>query len=115
MSRESQAGARFHLPFFSSTLNAAIAPYLTGPFSIGALNLECFGPQKGVNTQRAPFESSQLAIEPQTPAAAKLTSSLQSSDVRSRGVRWSSPPKYFVSRSQMRHSLLELTNNSRPL
>src|ERR671924_781575 len=78
MSREIHAGARFHLPFFSSTLKAAIAPYLTGPYSMGALNFECFGPQNGVSTQRVPlFESSQLAIEPQIPADAKLTSSLQ--------------------------------------
>jgi hypothetical protein len=60
MSREIQAGARVHLPLFSSTLNAAIAPSLTGPFSIGALNFKCFGPQNGVSTQRVPFESSQL-------------------------------------------------------
>src|SRR5262245_7655296 len=94
---ERQAGARFHLPFFSSTLNAAISPYLIGPYSIGALNFECFGPQKGVNTQRVLFESSQLAIEPQMPADAKLTSSLQISGVRCSGVRWSSPPIDSVS------------------
>src|SRR5215475_15789546 len=92
MSRESQAGARFHLPFFSSTLKAAIAPFLTGPYSSGALNFECFGPQNGVSAQRAPFESSQVAIEPQMPAEAKFTSSLQMSGVRNKGVRWSSPP-----------------------
>src|SRR5215470_926535 len=97
MSREIQAGARSHLPFFSSTLKAAIAPYLTGPYSCGALNFECLGPQKGVRTQRVPFESSQLAIEPQTPADAKLTSSLQISGVRLKGVRWSSPPIDSVS------------------
>src|SRR5262245_29995280 len=67
MSRETHAGDRSHFPFFSSTLNAAIAPFLTGPYSIGARNFECFGPQKGVNTQRVPFESSQLAIEPRRP------------------------------------------------
>src|SRR5215207_8699029 len=87
MSREIQAGASVNLPAFSSTLKAAIAPYLTGPFSIDALNLECFGPQNGVNTQRVPFASSQLAIEPQIPAEAKLTSSLQISGVRCSGVR----------------------------
>src|SRR5215213_407577 len=77
ISRESQAGVSVYLPALSSTLKAAMAPYLIGPFSIGALNLECFGPQNGVSTQRVPFESSQLAIEPQMPAEAKLTSSLQ--------------------------------------
>src|SRR5262245_6187434 len=97
MSRESQAGTRVHLPFFSSTLKAAIAPYLIGPYSSGALNFECFGPQKGVSTHRAPFESSQEAIEPQTPAEAKLTSSLQIKGVRCSGVRWSSPPIDSVS------------------
>src|SRR5262249_47197669 len=97
ISRASQTGARFHLPFFSSTLNAAIAPYLIGPCSIGALNFECFGPQNGVSTQRVPFESSQLAIEPPMPADAKLTSSLQISGVRYKGVRWSSPPIDSVS------------------
>src|SRR5262245_20062229 len=87
ISRESQAGARFHLPFFSSTLNAAIAPSLIGPYSRGALNFECFGPQKAVNTQSGPFESSHVAIDPQMPAEAKLTSSLQISGVRCKGVR----------------------------
>src|SRR5262252_4061722 len=97
ISREIQAGARSHSPFFSTTLKAAIAPFLTGPYAIGALNFECFGPQNGVNTQRVPFESSQLAIDPQTPAEAKLTSSLQISGVRCNGVRWSSPPIDSVS------------------
>src|SRR5215475_9580663 len=87
MSRDSQAGARVHLPFCSSTLNAATAPFLTGPFSSAALNFECFGPQNGVSTQRVPFESSQLAIDPQMPAEAKLTPSLQISGVRRKGVR----------------------------
>src|SRR5262249_57181245 len=97
MSRESQAGVNCHLPFFSSTLNAAMAPYFTGPHSTGALKAECFGPQNGVSAQRVPFESSQLAIEPQMPAEAKLTSSLQISGVRYKGVRWSSPPMDSVS------------------
>src|SRR5262249_6487545 len=87
ISRESQTGARVHLPLFSSTLKAAIAPYLIKPCSIGALNFECFGPQNGPSTQRIPFESSQLPIEPQTPADAKLTSSLQISGERYKGVR----------------------------
>src|SRR5262245_28083277 len=115
MSLESQAGSSANFLPFCTTLNAATAPCITGPCSIGYLNCGCFGPQKGVRTQRVPLESSQLAIDPHTPAAAKLTSSLQRSAVRSRGVRWSSPPKYLVSRSQIRHSLLELTHSSRPL
>ena len=65
-----------------STVKAAMAPFFTGPFSIGALNLECFGPQKGVNTQRLPCGSSQLVSEPQMPASAKSTISLQMSGVR---------------------------------
>src|SRR5262245_31560104 len=97
MSLEIQAGASVHFPFFSSTLNAAIAPSLTGPYPIGALNFECFGPQNGVSAQRVPFESSQLASDPQMPAEAKLTSSLQISGVRCNGVRWSSPPIDSVS------------------
>src|SRR5215475_3435309 len=97
ISREIQAGASAHLPAFSSTLKAAIAPYLTGPFSTGALNLECFGPQKGVSAQRVPLASSHVAIEPQMPAEAKLTSSLQINGVRYSGVRWSSPPMDSVS------------------
>ena len=56
-----------------------MAPYFTLPFSMGALNAECFGPQIGVSTQRVPLASSQLAIDPQMPADAKLTSSLQMS------------------------------------
>src|SRR5215831_11275141 len=115
MSRESQTGSSANFVPFCTTLKAATAPCVTGPCSIGYLYCECFGPQKGVRTQRVPLESSQLAMEPHTPAAAKLTSSLQMSGVRSSGVRWSSPPKYFVSSNQIRHSLLELTNNSRPL
>ena len=59
-----------------------MAPSFTGPFSMGALNWECFLPQIGVSTQRVPLESSQLASEPQMPAEAKLTSSLQSSGLR---------------------------------
>src|ERR671923_813895 len=90
ISREIQAGVSAHFPAFSSTLNAAMAPYLTAPFSIGALNLECFGPQNGVSAQRTPFASSQVAIEPQMPAEAKFTSSLQIKGVRNKGVRWSS-------------------------
>ena len=82
MSREIQAGVSCSLPPFSSTLNATIAPYFTLPFSIGALNAECFGPQIGVSTQRVPLESSQLASDPQMPADAKFTSSLQISGVR---------------------------------
>ena len=82
MSREIQAGVNCGLPFFSSTLNATMAPSFTAPYSMGALNCECFGPQMGVSTQRVPFESSQLASEPQMPAEAKLTSSLQSSGLR---------------------------------
>src|SRR5262244_1463320 len=97
ISRESQAGARFHLPFFSSTLKAAMAPYLIGPYSSGALNFECFGPQNGVSAQRAPCKSSQLAIGPGRPADAKLTSSLQIRGVRLKGVGWSSPPVDSVS------------------
>src|SRR5919198_6666671 len=92
MSRETQAGVSCHLPPFSSTLKAAMAPYFTLPYSTGALKAECFGPQKGVSTQRVPLASAQLAIEPQMPADAKLTSSLQISGVRYKGVRWSSPP-----------------------
>src|SRR5436309_11066032 len=87
MSREIQAGVNCSLLSFSSTLNAAMAPYFTSPYSTGALKAECFGPQNDVSTQRVPFESSQLAIEPQMPADAKLTSSLQSSGLRYKGVR----------------------------
>ena len=50
--------------------------------SMGALNFECLAPQMGVRTQRVPFASSQLASEPQMPAEAKLTSSLQMSGLR---------------------------------
>ena len=63
------------------------APFFTNPFSIGALYFECFGPQNGVSTQRCPFVSSQLVSEPQIPASAKSTVSLQISGVRSSGVR----------------------------
>src|SRR5262245_25356918 len=77
ISREIQAGVSVYLPALSSTLKATTAPFLTAPFSTGAVNLECFGPQKGDNTQRVPLASSQLASEPHTPAEAKLTSSLQ--------------------------------------
>src|SRR5438067_11455425 len=87
MSREIHAATNVGLPPLSSSLNAAIAPSLTTPFSIGALNFECFAPQNGVNTQRVPFASSQLASDPQIPADAKLTSSLQMSGVRCSGVR----------------------------
>src|SRR3954452_23443563 len=84
MSREIQAGVSWNFPFFSSTLKAATAPSFTWPFSMGAENFECFGPQNGVSTQRVPFESCQLAIEPQMPAEAKFTSSLQiNGDVKS--------------------------------
>jgi hypothetical protein len=61
MSRETQAGVKCHLPLFSSTLNAAIAPCCTSPYSTGALKAECCGPQKGVSTQRTPVEFCQLA------------------------------------------------------
>src|ERR1700683_581173 len=87
MSREIHAGANSHFPFFSSTLKATMAPYFTAPYSMGALNAECFGPQMGVSTQRTPLESSQLASEPHMPADAKFTSSLQSSGLRYNGVR----------------------------
>src|SRR5262245_43301216 len=87
ISREIQAGVSVYLPALSSTLKATIAPFLTMPFSIGALNLECFGPQKGESTQRVPLASSHVANEPQIPAEAKLTSSLQTSGVRCSGVR----------------------------
>src|ERR1700727_1105464 len=87
ISREIHAGVSCHFPFFSSTLKATIAPYFTGPFSMGALKAECFGPHIGVSTQRTPLESSQLAREPQMPADAKLTSSLQISGLRNNGVR----------------------------
>src|SRR5947199_175982 len=86
MSREIQAGVRVVLPPLSSTLNATIAPSFTGPCSIGAWNCECFAPQNGVRTQRVPFESSQLASEPQMPADAKFTSSLQSRGLGYSGV-----------------------------
>src|SRR4051794_32590809 len=105
MSREIQAGVNWNLPFFSSTLKAAIAPFFTVPFSIGAENFECLAPQKGVSTQRVPFESSQLAMEPQMPADAKFTSSLQTSGVVNSGWRWSSPPIDAVSIRKTRHSL----------
>ena len=59
-----------------------MAPSFTVPYSIGALNCECFGPQIGVSTQRVPLESSQLASDPQIPAEAKFTSSLQSRGLR---------------------------------
>src|SRR4030095_11476584 len=85
ISREIHAGESIHFPDSSSTLKAAIPPYLTVPYSIGALKAECFGPQKGVSAQRVPFESSQLAIEPQMPAEAKFTSSLQIKGVRYKG------------------------------
>src|SRR5215470_14574167 len=97
ISCEIQAGASAHLPAFSTTLKAAMAQYLTGPYSIGDLKAECFGPQNGVSAQRAPFASSQVAIEPQIPAEAKFTSSLQMSGVRCKGMRWSSPPMDSVS------------------
>src|SRR5215470_4544163 len=105
MSREIHAGDNCSFPPFSSTLNATIAPSFTGPFSMGALNEECLAPQIGVSTQRVPLESSQLASEPQIPALAKLTSSLQISGLRYSGVRWSSPPIDLVSMRYMRHSL----------
>src|SRR5215204_1535116 len=97
MSLETQPGVNCQAPFFSSTLNAATAPSFTFPYSSGALKAECCGPQKGVSTQRVPSVSAQLAIEPQMPAEAKLTSSLQISGVRYKGVRWSSPPIDSVS------------------
>src|ERR1700677_2527236 len=87
ISREIHAGVNCHLPLFSPTLKATMAPYFTGPYSVGALKAECFGPQIGVSTQRTPLESSQLASEPQMPADAKLTSSLHSSGLRYNGVR----------------------------
>src|SRR3984885_6103470 len=87
ISREIHAGVNCHFPFFSSTLKPTMAPYLTAPYSMGALKAECFGPQMGVSTQRTPLESSQLASEPQIPADAKFTSSLQSSGLRYNGVR----------------------------
>src|SRR5580704_17204976 len=87
ISREIHAAANCHFPHSSSNLKATIAPYFTGPYSMGALKAECFGPQMGVSTQRTPLESSQLAREPQMPADAKLTSSLQSSGLRYKGVR----------------------------
>src|SRR5262245_20753849 len=87
ISREIQAGVNMYLPALSSTLKAAIVPNLTGPFSIGAENFECFGSQNGVSAQRAPLASSQVAIDPHMPAEAKLTSSLQISRVRCSGVR----------------------------
>src|SRR5262245_34847634 len=86
MSRETHAGRSANLLPVCTTLNAATAPFVTGPFSMGYLYCGCFGPQNGVRTQRVPAESSQLAMEPHTPAV-KLTSSLQSRGVRSRGVR----------------------------
>src|SRR5579885_1458587 len=87
MSRETQAGVSCSLPLLSSTLNAAIAPCSTSPYSSGALNAECFAPQNGVRTQRVPLESCHEAIDPQIPAEAKFTSSLQISGVRKSGVR----------------------------
>ena len=51
MSRDSQTGVSTTLPAgFSSSLNAATAPRVTSPYSIGALNCECFGPQNGIST-----------------------------------------------------------------
>src|SRR5947209_7588010 len=82
MSREIHAGVNCSLPPFSSTLKATMAPSFTGPFSMGALNCECFFPQIGVSTQRVPLASSQLASDPQIPADAKLTSSLHNSGLR---------------------------------
>src|SRR5260221_11661968 len=109
MSREIQTGVNCTLPSFVSILNAAMAPFLTSPYSTGALNLGCFGPQNGVNTQRVLLASSQLASDPQIPASAKSTISLQISGVRYTGVRWSSPPSDSVSINYMRHSLLAST------
>ena len=43
-------------------------------------------PQKGVSTQRVPFGSTQVAMEPQMPAEAKFTSSLHMMGVRVSGV-----------------------------
>src|SRR5258708_21290942 len=115
MSREIHAGTSVGLPPLSSSLNAAMAPSFTTPFSMGDLNLGCFGPQNGVSTQRVPFASSQLASEPQIPADAKLTSSLQISGLRYMGVRWSSPPIDSVSIRYMRHSLPASAISSFPL
>src|SRR4029453_5748538 len=115
MSRDNHAGVNTILPALSSILNPATPPRTTSPYSIGALNCECFGPQNGTYSQRVPFDSSQVASAPQVPAAAKLTSSLQMSGVRYTGVRWSSPPSALVSRSHNRHSLLDWTVYSLPL
>src|SRR5580704_13033466 len=108
MSRETQAGTSSVLPLTSSTLNAATPPFFVTPLVIGNLNCECAGPQNGLNTQRAPFASTYVASEPQMPAEAKFTSSLQNIGVVKRSVRWSSPPMDAVSIIHRRHSLLPL-------
>src|SRR3954452_22488421 len=110
MSRDTQTGVNPGFPFLSSTLNAATPPFSTAPYENCGLNLEAAGPQKGTNTHTVPSASSQLARLPQTPAAAKFTSSLQTRGVRSRGVRWSAPPSDFESRRKTRHSLLDVAS-----
>ena len=46
MSREIQAGSNTGWSRSPVIRKAAIAPFFTSPCSIGALNLECFGPQR---------------------------------------------------------------------
>ena len=50
MFRESQAGASRGPLGLGTSLNAATAPCTTSPCSMGALNFECLGPQKGMRT-----------------------------------------------------------------
>jgi hypothetical protein len=87
MLREIHAGVSCRPPFFSSTLNAATAPLTTCPYSSGAENCGCFGPQNGISTQRVPSLSSHVASALQGPAAANWTSSLHTSGVVKTGVR----------------------------
>ena len=59
-----------------SILNAAIAPFLTSPCSMGALNLRMLRTPEGRQDPARAVASSHVASEPQMPASAKSTISL---------------------------------------
>ena len=82
MSREIQAGVKCDFAVRSLHLEGRDRAVLHLAVFDRRFEFGCFGPQNGVSTQRVPLASSQVASEPQMPAEAKLTISLQISGVR---------------------------------
>src|SRR6185436_14523220 len=80
MSRETQAGWRAGVPFWSTILNAAIAPLLTAPFVTGNAVSACSGPD-AAKIQREPSALSAVASAPGEKSAAVEYTALFASGV----------------------------------